>query len=322
MNNSSPLPTPLAAALTSLGFGPAQTALNLTLVPLLNPGAPAADYLPLDVALAKGLAEVTEVSESGSVPELFFRNRGRFKVLLVDGEELVGARQNRVLNLSVLAAPESELKIPVSCVEQGRWSYRSRAFRSEGRALHARARAEKMAAVSESLRSHRQARSDQGALWQEIGRKSAAMEVRSETAAMAEIFDARRDQLADYRRAFRSLPGQIGAAFLVGHRLAGLELFDAASTLDALLPKLADSYAMDALEQLVVQHGGKDWPPEQSAELATDTAKAFIARLLAAKPEQYPGIGLGTTVRLDGPSLRAGALMEAERLLHLSAYVA
>ena len=322
MNNPSPLPPALARALTSLDFGAAQNALNLTLVPLLNPAAPAADYLPLDVALAKGLAEVTEVSESGSVPELFFRNRGAFKVLLVDGEELVGARQNRVLNLSVLVAPNSALKIPVSCVEQGRWSYRTRAFRSEGRALHARARAEKMAAVSQSLRSYSQPLSDQGALWQEIGRKSAAMEVRSNTAAMAEIFDARRDQLADYRRAFHPLPGQIGAAFLVGNRLAGLELFDAASTLEALLPKLADSYAMDALEQFVVRHGEKDSASEQPAELAQDTAKAFIARVLAAKPEQYPGIGLGTTVRLEGPSLRAGALMEGERMLHLSAYAA
>ena len=312
----------LKNTLDGLHFGPAQTTRNLTIVPLLRPGALPADYLTLDTALAKGLVEVTEISEGGSVPELFFRNRSDYKVLLVDGEELVGARQNRVLNLSVLVGARSELKIPVSCVEQGRWSYRSRAFRSEGRALHARARAQKMAAVSESLRSDSRADSDQGALWQEIGRKSAAMEVHSSTAAMADVFDARQADLADYRVAAHPMADQLGAAFLVGHRLVGLELFDAASTLEAMLAKLADSYAMDALEEYG-HHlpSGEQLTPTQSAELAVDTVQAFIARLQMAKHEQYPGIGLGTTIRMDGPSLRAGALVDGERCVHLSAYV-
>jgi len=312
----------ISNTLASLGFGAARSAYNLTLVPLLHPAAGPADYLTLDVALAEGLVEVTEISEGGSVPTLKLRNRGERKVLLVDGEELVGARQNRVLNLSVLVPPMAELEIPVSCVEQGRWSYRSRAFRSEGRALHARARAEKMAAVSESLRSFSQARSDQGALWEEIGRKSHAMRVQSNTAAMADIYESHQGSLADYRKAVATQPGQVGAAFLVGGRLVGLELFDAPSTLERLLPKLVDSYAMDALEERGTDAGyRKGLTDEQADELAVDTAQAFIHRVQLAKAEQYPGIGLGDTIRLQGPSLRAGALVEEGRGVHLSAYV-
>ncbi len=55
------------------------------------------EYLTLDEALAAKTATVTEVSESGSVPELYFQNEGDLPVLLLDGEELVGAKQNRVL---------------------------------------------------------------------------------------------------------------------------------------------------------------------------------------------------------------------------------
>ena len=312
----------LSETLASLGFGTARSAHNLTLVPLLRPAAGPADYLTLDVALAEGLVEVTEISEGGSVPTLKLRNRGERKVLLVDGEELVGARQNRVLNLSVLVPPMAELDIPVSCVEQGRWSYRSRAFRSEGRALHSRARAQKMAAVSESLRSYSQARSDQGALWQEIGRKSQAMRVESNTAAMADIYESHQGSLQDYREAVATQPGQVGAAFLVGGRLVGMELFDAPSTLAHLLPKLVDSYAMDALEERNEGAGYRQGlSDEQAAELAVDTAQAFIQRVQLAKAEQYPGIGLGDTIRLQGPSLRAGALVEEGRVVHLSAYV-
>ena len=43
-------------------------------------------------------------------------------VLLYDGEELVGAKQNRILNVSVLVGAGAKMPIPVSCVEQGRWA--------------------------------------------------------------------------------------------------------------------------------------------------------------------------------------------------------
>jgi hypothetical protein len=55
-------------------------------------------------------------------------NRGPEPVLIIDGEELVGAKQNRVVNLTILVAAQSALTIPVSCVEAGRWTARSRAF--------------------------------------------------------------------------------------------------------------------------------------------------------------------------------------------------
>ena len=124
--------TPLAATLASITLGPAVVIDNLTMFPLLRTGAnPASlEYSVLDEALAAGVAEITEVSEHGSVPELKFVNRGPKPVLLVDGEELLGAKQNRIVNLTILVAANSALTIPVSCVEAGRWRSSSRAFTS------------------------------------------------------------------------------------------------------------------------------------------------------------------------------------------------
>jgi hypothetical protein len=145
---------PIQSALAGLRLGAPQVHLNLALFPLIAESDALPRYRLLDEALEQGLARVTEVSAEGRVPELAFENGSADKILLVDGDELVGAKQNRILNLTILVGAGSKVVIPVSCVEQGRWRYRSPEFGSAGRALFAKARARKTAAVTASLRSH------------------------------------------------------------------------------------------------------------------------------------------------------------------------
>jgi hypothetical protein len=76
-------------------------------------------YATLDDALTSGTLEVTEVGESGSVPSLKVKNKGDTAAFLMAGEQLAGGKQNRVLNASILVPAQSELPIPVSCVERG-----------------------------------------------------------------------------------------------------------------------------------------------------------------------------------------------------------
>ncbi len=105
--------------------GAKQNHKNMTLYCLLSAHDAPVDFLTLDNALANDALIITEVTEGGSVPELKVSNKSEINVLLLDGEKLVGAKQNRVLNTTILIAPRSETNIPVSCVEQGRWSYRA-----------------------------------------------------------------------------------------------------------------------------------------------------------------------------------------------------
>ena len=108
------------------------------------------------------------MSEAGSVPDLLVENKGDVRALLLEGEELVGAKRNRILNTSVLIAAHSKIKIPVSCVEQGRWRYRSRLFGSSGSHSSSKLRYFLKMSVSKSVTAHRGHRSDQGAVWQEV----------------------------------------------------------------------------------------------------------------------------------------------------------
>ncbi|MFO7598242.1 MAG: DUF6569 family protein [Candidatus Desulfacyla sp.] len=104
----------------NLKVGREQVHKNLALYPLLSAYSAAVEYLLLDEALSGGLIEVVEVSGGGSVPELKVVNKSVKLVLILDGEELVGAKPNRIVNTTILVGRNSTLVIPVSCVEHGR----------------------------------------------------------------------------------------------------------------------------------------------------------------------------------------------------------
>src|SRR5262249_52735467 len=93
-------------------------------------------YTTLDEGLAAQSLQISEVNEGGSVPTLQVANQADTLAFLMAGEQLVGAKQNRVLNASIMVAAKTTLPIPVSCVEAGRWAYRSRHFGSGGTTSH------------------------------------------------------------------------------------------------------------------------------------------------------------------------------------------
>lgn len=281
---------------------------NLALFPLIADPRHEPDYLTLDEALARKVARVTEVSESGSVPELFFDNGSSESILLVDGEELVGAKQNRILNLSLLIGRNRKVKIPVSCVEQGRWSYRSREFGSAGRGLFAKARAAKAADVSVSMLRTGERRSDQSRVWEHIAAKMSALACESDTAAMADVYEQRKSKLDGYAGAFKPVSGQVGAVFAIDGRIAGLELFDSDRTFAKFLQKLVGSYALDAIESAR--------PVRAKATLAN--ARDFVDRVKAAATASYPSTDLGEDIRFN-QAVAGGALVHEGRVVHLSA---
>jgi hypothetical protein len=304
----------LSSTLKALEIGTPITTGPLTLFPLLRTDAPLAAYALLDEALDAGLAEVTEISDGGSVPELLFRNRSDRDILLVDGEELVGAKQNRVLNLTILVGAFQDVKIPVSCVEAGRWAWRSRRFSSGKKKLHARARFEKMRGVPAAMReSGTRSRGDiQGAVWRSVDEKMASFDHRSPTSSLHEVFDSVEDRLQEHRGKVEPQPGQVGAAFTEGGEIAGVELFDAADTLGKMLPKLVDSYLFDALE---LESGGAKARAPSLAKV-----RALLKRIADAEPEVYAAVAKGEDLRIDRRRLHAAALADGERLVHLSAF--
>ena len=109
------------------GAGPAAQLRERDPLRVLRPGNGGPEYITLKEAFEKGVFAVTEVSEGGRYPSRTARDQGQ-AVLLLDGEEVRGAKQNRILSNTILVGPQSTVKVPVSCVEHGRWHYEAPAF--------------------------------------------------------------------------------------------------------------------------------------------------------------------------------------------------
>ena len=300
----------IAAALDALRLGEPTVHRNLAVFPLLGGRAGHPPYDTLKQALDAGTVRVAEVSEGGSVPRLALENRGERPVLLIDGEELVGAKQNRVLNLTILAAAGKSTEIPVSCVEQGRWGYRSRHFEDQGRVLFSKARAAKSAHVSACRVQRGSSDSDQGEVWRHISSKMRAMGVDSPSSAMADIYTRNARRLEEYVAAVPTLGGQSGAVFAINGRLETIELFAFADTLLLLLAKLVRGCAIDAIEEY----------REASPAPSRDEVEAFMRRVAEAPAGAFPAVGLGEDLRLQAPGLAGGGLALDGALLHLCAF--
>lgn len=295
--------------LTRLEVGPPTTFANLTLYPLLGGAGQAPDYATLDEAIRQGWVEVREVSGSGSVPELTVANKGDRAVFMMDGEELIGAKQNRILNLTILAPAGKTIVIPVSCVEAGRWASRSIGMASSPDALFSKARLEKVVAVSKNYSRKGRPTSDQGALWNAIASKAMDLCVSSPTEAMRDIFKQHHRRVSDYERAFEAVDGQCGAMFAIGDRLVGFELFEHPDVLRKMLRKIVRSYALDA-----IQSGDSDRTPTAEA------AEAFVAEVADGRIESFPAVGLGEDARISGRRVTGAALVADDRVVHLCAF--
>ena len=189
---------------------------------------------------------MTEVAESGSVPTLKVTNKGDAPAFLMAGEQLSGGKQNRVLNASILVAPHSELPIPVSCVERGRWAYRSAKFGSAGSSSHSHLRKLMHSHATLSYRSEGKPSSRQGEVWREVDRKMAETGSHSDTMVLQKMYEDTESDLAPVTEQLQAPEGASGVVFAYGGRIAGFDLFDQPATLAKLWPKLVRAYAVDA----------------------------------------------------------------------------
>lgn len=294
--------------LLNLSFGEPQEFKDMTVFPLLTAHDGGPDYMTLKEALEKALLVVTEVSSGGTVPELKVTNKADISVLLLDGEELAGAKQNRVLNTTILVKEKSETVIPVSCTEQGRWAYVSRSFHDSDTVMSPSLRSEKARTVATSLSATGEYRSDQGTVWREIGKMAAKAETVSRTGAMKDIYEQKMKELDEYLKAFSLVPAQKGVFVFIGGEPVGLDFVSKEKAFEKLFAKLIRSYAMEA----ILEHKGESARPDRPR------AGEFLEEASECKEKKYESIGKGWDYRYEAEKIVGSALAVEDKVVHMA----
>lgn len=306
--------------LLEMELGAGRSFENMAVFELLRPRNGGPEYITLREALERGVFTVTEVSEGGSVPELLVENKGELAVLLLDGEELRGAKQNRVLNTTILVGPKSRTKVPVSCVEHGRWSYNERVFRESGNIMHREMRGLNLVRVNRSLDAGLSFRSDQGEIWDKVAEMACDLEVPSRTGAMRDVFEAKGRDLDGYLKCFERTAGQKGILVFVDGRPAGLDFVSSEAAFAGLFPKLVKSYAMEAMLLAERRRKGRGKGAAAAAEAApaAEAARAFLKQAAACDEKRYDSVGLGWSYRYAGAGLVGSALAVDGHVVHMA----
>ena len=296
--------------LLNLRFGQAQVFKNMAVIPIFSNTDTGPQYLTLKEAMDMGVLTITEVGASGSVPELKAINKGKEPVLILDGEEIIGAKQHRVLNTTVLMKEEYETIIPVSCTEQGSWHYTSNKFSDSDMVTAHRVRLNKNISVHRSLEHERVYRSDQSRVWSTIGEYHKAAGVKSSTGAMRDVFEHKASSLNDYLKSFKFSSGQNGIFVFLQGNVIGFDYISLSSAYETLHLKLLKSYAMDA----VLGSDGKDY------SVSEEHAKDLIDKLNNSNVKTFDSVGYGKDFRFEGKSVIGSSLVWQDNVIHMACF--
>lgn len=289
-------------------FGGIQSCGPVSVIPLLGEGEGVGpEYVSLSEALEKAMIVVSEVCEEGYVPYLKVWNLSASKVLLLDGEELMGAKQNRVLNTTVLVPEEEELAIPVSCSERGRWRYKGKTFEDSNIIMAKKIQSLKSSSVSHSLEYLKSYDSDQGGVWNSIDSMRAKYASDSHTAAMKHVYDEQGELLNFYVEEFPCVENQRGVVVFVDGELAGCEILSQNKPYRRCHEKIIKSFCIDLLHRKIEKEG---------EEGSLEKAKEWLASIGDWKSQRFHSLGIGEDLRLKNGVSHGNALLAEDTVVH------
>jgi hypothetical protein len=288
-------------------LGERQVAGALAVFPVLGTDAET-PYRSLAQALSAG-AFVEEVDEHGSVSSVHVGNPTDQALLIYEGEEVEGARQNRSFVAHALVPAGAELIASASCVERGRWdeNQRSARFSPARHAPDPGFRAARRAHENLAAPEGRRSRSSQQLVWDQVSELLSTHRAASPSDALADVFRAKQHALDELRSHVRHVARQVGAVVAISGRPVGLDLVGRAEVFADLLPCLAAGYALRAL-------GGA------LSDASERGASGLLTAAIEAPMRPLPTAGIGVGFVISQPGLDGSGLQVGGELVALSAF--
>ncbi len=273
---------------------------NWSFVPIKTKRQGKLDYLTLFEAVESGLASVGEVNSQGSVSDMRVENKCLLPLLIPDGVTLMGCRQNRAVNVTILIPESCTTLIPVSCVERGRWRAES-ATCSPSELCDPQLRSVMCQEATQSFSAGMGGRANQSSVWQHVDEVLGTAHASSPTAAYHAAYGA------EGSREIQCPQRASGIATIRDGRICSLDLFDKPATLHKLWPRIMRGTSIPVKRP--------DTRPSGTVDI-----RRFLTTCLPEQQGEFAAIGLGTHHRFGGDRLAAAALVVDGQVLHLSAF--
>jgi hypothetical protein len=313
MNQDRSVTSDPVAWLQKLSLGTPQELEPYTIYPLCaEEAAPAEPGLLLThQAMEAQLLEVLEKGD-GEVQELEALNKGDLPVVILEGDTLVGCKQNRVVARSVILGKGKRTPIPVGCMEQGRWAWKSGRFGSGTMRIKPSVRSASTREVLEAKkRRARKASLDQRRLWRDVACCLEVSEVSSATSDYQAYVQECGDGARERARVLERQPGQVGVLVMAGGTFLGLELVGHPGTWDELAVRTLPALLMD-----------RDWAPTGSAAPEAEPADAagWLGRILNSSVALNPGLGQGQEINVEDDAFTGSGLWHEQQVVHLAVF--
>jgi|GEM_PF-415547 hypothetical protein len=306
----------------SLAVDKIQSYKGLAIAPLIGSDSNLS-YLTLSEALKDGL----KITESGSVPELGVRNDTEKEVLMINGEYILGGMQNRMIVRNIYLERGFKGKIPVRCVQQGRWHY------SEEEPRHSREREPDL----EPVPSHVEgcgvsphfgkkygfsagkkaaflcaSAHSQHDVWNGVSFYLNSAGINSRTSDLNELYEKKDKEIKEYKKRFSPLERQVGmVAVLDGKKKTFIaEVFDRAETFGKYFDKLVEGYVVDA----IVRKG--------EAKVSDKEVRGFLSSIDSrnCKFSEREPVSLGKDIEISMNDIEGNALSYKNIVLYLNLF--
>lgn len=232
--------------LKHLSLAERQNYENMTVVPILSDTNTPFDVLDLKEGLKMGLVKIEECDNS-NIEQVKLKNNSISPLILLDGEEIAGSLQNRIISQTMIIAPKSEIKIPVNCSEKGRNTYKSE-FHYSNYMANSNTRRKKV---------YNKKKLRQNVVWSSIDDLEKDKNTCSKTNALRDSYEKNKYDIDSYLKHFKMENNQIGVICIVENKV-GLEIFNNHSLYEKYNEMLLRSYIIDSSNKEKINISNKE----------------------------------------------------------------